>query len=792
VPDAPGWPGISPRWTSSAKSGVGTALSPVSRVWFTLSHGILDEIYYPRVDQACTRDFGLIVTDGVGFFAEEKRDCSFEIAALEDGVPAFHLINTHIGGRFRVVKEVLTDQRADVVIQRIRLEVLSGGPLRLFALLAPHLVNGGAHNTAWIGDYKGHRLLFAEGHGTRLALGCSRPFAACSVGFVGASDGWQMLHRSGCLTEPYDQAADGNVALTAEIAEPETEFRLALGFGRTAPEAAFRVRASLQTPYERQIEEYATGWRSWQARLHSLDRKVDGHNVYRVSTAVLRCHESPTFPGGLIASLSIPWGSSKGDDDLGGYHLVWPRDLAQTAGAFLACGANDEVLRVVRYLRAIQEDDGSWPQNCWLDGTPYWHGIQLDECAFPMLLLDTAWRKGAIARPVLPAYWPMVSRAAGFVIRHGPRTGQDRWEENSGYTPFTLAVLVAALLAAADLAEACDIENIAEFLRDTADAWNEQIEDWVYVTDTGLARESGVAGYYIRIAPDVPGEARAELDGTVEVRNRFREVCRVETDELISTDALALVRFGLRAPDDPRIVDTVKVIDRVLLVDLPYGPGWRRYNGDGYGEHDDGSPYNGTGVGRVWPLLAGERAHYELAAGRRDDAERLLGMLEAGSSPGRLLPEQVWDGPPIPELELEPGKPSGSAMPLVWAHAEHIKLLRSLADGAVFDLPPQAVRRYLREKRVARCRPWRPDWRTPTVPTGRCLRLDLPAPALVHWSIDRWQTQSDVQTRDTGLGIHTVDLPTDGLEPGDVIMFTWMDLASGEWLGRDHAVRVAG
>jgi glucoamylase len=792
VTDAPGWPGIAPRWTSSAKSGVGTALSPVSRVWFTLSHGILDEIYYPRVDQACTRDFGLIVTDADGFFAEEKRDCTFAIAGLEDGVPAFHLINTHIGGRFRIHKHVLTDQRADVVIQRVRLEVLDGGPLRLFTLLAPHLVNGGAHNTAWTGDYKGHHLLFAEGDGTTLALGCSCPFLARSVGFVGASDGWQMLYQNGQLSEEYDRAADGNVALTAEIASPEEEFSLALGFGRSSSEAAFRVRASLQTPLERQMEEYATGWRSWQARLRSLDRKVEGHNVYRVSTAVLRCHESPTFPGGLIASLSIPWGSSKGDDDLGGYHLVWPRDLAQTAGAFLACGAHDEVLRVVRYLRAVQEEDGSWPQNCWLDGTAYWHGIQLDECAFPMLLLDMAWREGALALPVLPAFWPMVARAAGFVISHGPRTSQDRWEENAGYTPFTLAVQVAALLAAADIADACNIDDVGDFLRDTADAWNEQIEDWVYVTDTRLTREVGVAGYYIRIAPEVPGEARAELRGTVEVRNRFAEACNVEADELISTDALALVRFGLRSPDDPRIVDTVKVIDHVLCVDLPYGPGWRRYNGDGYGEHDDGGPYDGTGVGRVWPLLAGERAHYELAAGRRAEAERLLAALEAGASPGRLLPEQVWDGAPIPELELLPGQPSGSAMPLVWAHAEHIKLLRSLADGAVFDRPPQPARRYLREKRVARCRPWRPDWRTPSVPVGRALRLDLPNEALVHWSTDGWRTRSDVRTRDTGIGIHTVDLPTNGLVPSQTIVFTWMTVASGEWVGQDHTVLVDG
>src|SRR5579863_2326212 len=786
--DAPGWPGIPPRWTSSAKTGVGTALSSVSRVWFTLSHGILDEIYYPRVDEACTRDFGLIVTDGAGFFAEEKRDCTFELSRLEDGVPAFELINTHTGGRFRIHKNILSDQRADVVTQQIRLEILDGSKLRLFALLAPHLVNAGAHNTAWIGDYKGHRLLFAEGSGTRLALGCSRPFPACSVGFVGSSDGWQMLHSDGHITAEYDRAADGNVALCAEISDPTTEFRLSLGFGRSAPEAGFRVRANLQTPFNRQMEEYSSHWLAWQSQLRTLDRKVDGHNVYRISTTVLRCHESPTFQGGLIASLSIPWGGSKGDDDLGGYHLVWPRDLAQTAGAFLACGATDEVVRVVRYLRAVQEDDGSWPQNCWLDGSPYWHGVQLDECAFPILLLDMAWRDGAVARPILAAYWPMVARACGFVISHGPRTNQDRWEENAGYTPFTLAVVVAALLAAADLAEACEVEEVVDYLRDTADAWNEQIEDWIYVSDTALAREVGVAGYYIRIAPDVPGESLAATRGTVEVRNRFGHTGDVGADELISTDALALVRFGLRAADDPRIVDTVKVIDHVLKVDLPYGPGWKRYNGDGYGEHDDGRAYDGTGIGRPWPLLAGERAHYELAAGRRAEAERLLEVLEAGASPGKLLPEQVWDGAPIPERELLPGEPSGSAMPLVWAHAEHIKLLRSLADGAVFDRPPQPVRRYLRDKHKARVRPWRPDWRTPSVPVGRTLRLDLPEPALVHWSTDGWKSRNDVPTTDTGLGLHIVELATDELAPGQVIVFTWMLLRTGEWLGHDHGV----
>ncbi len=790
--DAPGWPGIPPRWTSAAKSGIGTALSPVSRVWFTISHGILNEIYYPRVDQACTRDFGLIVTDGASFFAEEKRDCTFQIHALEDGVPAFAITNTHTGGRFRIIKEIFNDPRADVVLQRIRLEVLDGSKLRLFALLAPHLVNGGAHNTGWIDTYKGHRMLFAEGDGTNLALACSVPFPASSIGFVGVSDGWQQLQAHGWLNEQYQRAANGNVALTAELDVSGGEpILLALGFGRSAPEAAFRVRACLQTPYETLFEEYAAGWRSWQAPLRSLDRRIDGHNIYRASTAVLRCHESPTFPGGLIASLSIPWGFSKGDDDLGGYHLVWPRDLVQTAGAFLACGAHFEALRVVRYLRAIQEENGSWPQNCWLDGSPYWSGLQLDECAFPILLLDMSWREGAMPRPTIRAFWPMVTRAVGFIVGHGPITGQDRWEENGGYTPFTIAAQIAALLAAAELAEIGDSDGIAEFLRDTADAWNEQIEDWIYVADTRLAHEVGVAGYYVRVAPEVPGEARSQRNSTVEVRNRDDAASHIPVDELISTDALALVRFGLRAADDPRILDTVKVIDHVLKVDLPYGPGWLRYNGDGYGEHEDGSAYDGTGIGRVWPLLAGERAHYELAAGNRKEAEHLLTVLEASANQGMLLPEQVWDGPPIPSRELAPGAPSGSAMPLVWAHAEHIKLLRSLADGGVFDQPPQTVRRYLRDKRRARCWQWRPDWRCATVPQGKILRLDLPAASVVLWSTDGWATSGEAPTSDTGIGVHTIELPTATLAPGSTVIFTYRDARTAVWAGQDYRVTVA-
>lgn len=788
VGDAPGWPGIPARWTSSDKTGVGAALSPLSQVWFTLSHGVLNEIYYPRVDQACTRDFGLMVADGQGFFAEEKRDTYSEVSTLMDGVPAFRLCNTHRPAddtppRFRIRKRVIADPRRDVVLQEIRFENLSPGPLQLYALLAPHLVNGGANNTAWAGEYKGQHMLFAEGNGVSLALASSRPWLSRSAGFTGVSDGWQDVSRNYRMSWNYDRAVDGNVALTGEMpADGRTV--LALGFGRSPAEAAFRARMSLLDDFDVLADEYAQHWRDWQAGLRPLDRLRDGHNTYRISTAVMRSHESPSFPGGLIASLSIPWGATKGDDDLGGYHLVWPRDLVETAGGLLAAGAGDEAVRVLNYLRATQEPDGHWPQNTWLDGTPYWQGVQMDECAFPILLVEMALRLGALPAERASDYWPMVRAAAGFVVRNGPVTGQDRWEEDAGYSPFTLAVEISSLLAAAEIADPHD-PAMASFLRETADAWNDAIEGWTYARGSRLAEEAGVDGFYVRIsAPQLP-MAEADLDAPVAVKNRPDGEGMLPACEMVATDALALVRFGLRAADDPRIVATVAVIDHVLKTDLPAGPGWHRYNQDGYGEHADGAPFDGTGIGRLWPLLTGERAHYALAAGDHAGAAALLDTLEACASDGFMLPEQVWDSADVLARELYRGRPSGSAMPLVWAHSEHVKLIRSLADGAVFDLPPQPVQRYLADKQRARVQPWRPSFQPASLPAGRVLRVELPMPATVRWTSDGWSNMHDQATGDTGLGVHAAEIPTEALAAGAQMVFTWFFHEGGAWSGSD-------
>jgi glucoamylase len=504
---APGWPGIPARWTSSAKSGVGTALNPSSRVWFTISHGIFDEIYYPRLDLACTRDMGFIVTDGNDFFSEEKRQTSQQVEMLARGVPAYRLINTCLEGRYRIQKEILTDPHRDVVLQQTQFVPLTGSldDYHLFILLAPHLGNWGAENNAWIGEYKGVPMLFAARDGNALALACSIPWLNASTGFVGVSDGWQDLNQHKLLTWFYDRAENGNVSLTGEVdlAKSQGKFVLAVGFGLNYAEAGQRVLASFSDGFDKARSVYIREWQDWQRTLPPLaldGADTDERELVNVSAAVMRTHESKRFPGSLIASLSIPWGFAKGDDDLGGYHLAWPRDLVESAGGLLALGAHSDARRVLYYLQVTQEADGHWPQNMWLDGRPYWDGIQMDETAFPILLVDLANRENALKPEDVRRLWPMVKRAASFLVKNGPVTPQDRWEEDPGYSPFTLAAEIAALLAAADLADLNEEPQISAYIRETADSWNSSIEHWIYASDTDLAHETGVDGYYVRIS----------------------------------------------------------------------------------------------------------------------------------------------------------------------------------------------------------------------------------------------------------------------------------------------------
>jgi glucoamylase len=806
LPHAPGWPGIPPRWTSSRKSGVGTAVSETSRVWFTLSHGILNEIYYPRVDSASTRDLGFIITDGGRYFSEEKRDARSEVARLADGVPAFRLTNTAADGRYRIHKEIVCDPAADVVLQRARVETLDPTLTpRLFALLAPHVNNRGWGNTAWVGDYKGIAMLFAQRGAWALALACSSPWLARSVGFVGTSDGWQQLRADGRIAQGYARAENGNVAATGEIdlGASGGEFVLALAFGATPSAAGEQALLSLTRGFDAARREYIDEWEHWQrarrhphahaphAAAHAAPGVTPASALFNFSAAVLRAHASKTFEGGVIASLSIPWGTEKSDDDLGGYHLVWPRDLAAVASGFLAAGAHADARAVLRFLEVTQEADGHWFQNMWLDGSSYWTGTQMDETALPILLVDMAARKGALSSVERRAFWPMIRRAAGFLVRNGPVSPQDRWEEDAGYSPFTVGAEIAALLVAAEEADAHDEPAMAAYLRETADAWNASIEQWMYVCGTPLASACAVDGYYVRLSSADQADAASPKDGFVPIKNRPPEYSSEPASFVVSPDALALVRFGVRAADDPRIRNTVKVIDLRLRVETPLGPAWRRYNGDGYGEHEDGSPFDGTGIGRAWPLLTAERGHYEIAAGNMREAESLAAAMDAFAGDELLLPEQVWDAPDLPALELITGGPTGSARPLAWAHAEYLKLRRSLDDGGVYDRPPQTVQRYLVERRSGTpYDTWRFNNKARTMTAGRILRVETLAPSLIHWGVNGWRHIQDVDAEDTKLGVWVADLDTRDLPPGSRVDFTFYWPGADHWEHEDFSVTV--
>ena len=615
---APGAPGAEPRWTVAAKTGVGTAIGAESLVWFSLAEGIVTEVFYPSVDLAAIRELGFMVTGRDGFVADERHDAVSEVSYLADGVPAFRLQNACRQGRYEIEKIVVADPRRSVLLQQIEFRPLVGSldEYGLLAMLESRLGNQGHGNTGWIGQFKGLPMMFAQREGWALALACSAPWRNRSAGFVGESDGRSILSQHQPIDRVYERAENGNVALTGEVdlEACQGRFVLALGFGCDAQDAAHRARASLLQGFDSARSEYLRAWQEWQKDLlPQAGAKAHPQNLYKISAAIMQSHESKSFPGGIVASLAIPWGFSHGDGD-SGYHLVWPRDMIQTVGGLLAVRGHENARRVLFYLHVTQEEDGHWSQNMHVNGQPSWTGIQLDETAFVILLVELARREGALHETHLRTLWNMVRKAASYLVCHGPVTPLDRWEEQNGYFASTLAVEIPALLAAAEMARIHGEPEMARFLRETADAWHEEIDSLIYVTGTDLAREVGVDGYYVRFAGPDQRIADHPAAGTVTLRNHRPGKGIRPLDRLVSPDALALVRFGLRAADDPRIVGTVKVIDHLLKTETPTGPGWHRYNDDGYGEHADGAAVR---RGRDWPAMAAaDRRESPLRVGR--------------------------------------------------------------------------------------------------------------------------------------------------------------------------------
>ncbi|HTW90033.1 MAG TPA: glycoside hydrolase family 15 protein [Candidatus Binataceae bacterium] len=789
-PRAFGGPGIAPRWTHSAKDVVGTAYSTPSRVWFTASDGVLSEIYYPTIDRPQVRDLQYLVTDGETFFHDAHRQMESHTEYFDDCGLGVRITNSDRDGRYQIVIEVITDPHQPCVLLNTRLE---GDPdflsrLKLFVLLAPHLEVGGWHNNGNFASIAGHEFLTAHKQRVWLSLVGTAPFVKRSCGYVGTTDGWTDLAADFKLDYNFASAPDGNVALIGEIdLRRGYQFTLGLAFGNSLHRAVTTLLQSLGIPYAQHKQRFIEQWQRACHEFLPLGRFTgDNGALYHKSNELLLAHEDKGFPGAIIASMSIPWGEIKGDEDLGGYHLVWTRDMVNSATGLLAAGDVATPLRALIYLACSQRPDGGFPQNFWIDGEPYWRGIQLDEVAFPIMLAWRMARAGALAD--FDPY-PMVRAAAKYLMMEGPVTPQERWEENSGFSPSTLASVIAGLICAAAFARDRDDEAGARFLEDYADFLETHIERWT-VTSQGFL-VPGIKRHYVRINPADPHNTEPNEDpdqGLVSINNRKPgDQWQFHAAEIVDAGFLELVRYGIRKAGDPLIEDSLKVIDAVLKTDFPGGPCWRRYTHDGYGQRDDGGAFDVWGVGRPWPLLSGERGHYELAAGR--DARPYLLALERFAISTRLLPEQIWDLPDLDSELLYYGKPTGSAMPLMWAHAEYIKLVRSVADDHVFDLIPEVVDRFQKDRPRPRLEIWKPNRRVRSIPSGTLLRIQAPNPFVLHWCKGDWANANDSRSIPTSVGIEYVDIDVAAGERAPVnFTFYWPERA--RWEGRDYAVAI--
>lgn len=789
---APGAPGAEAVWTSAAKSGIGKAINASSQVVFTISHGIVTEVYYPREDIACIKDIGLVVTDGKDFFSDERQHTHNDIRMIQPGVPAYHIVNTCRQNKYVIEKEIITDPFRNTLLQKILFKPANDNTsLNLYVLVAPHINNQGNGNNGCIGDYKGINMLFATRDGLTIAVACSESWLKRSVGYVGASDGFKDLYMHKQMQWEYDSAENGNIVLAAQIDVSENkELILAVGFGRTETEAGNRVWGSLLDGFNAAKERYTNEWNTWQQKFR--DVKSDGNTIgklFRTSATVLRVCEAKSFPGGIIASISIPWGTAKANNNWGGYHVVWPRDLVESCGGFMAIKAYEDAMRIANYLMSTQEADGKWFQNMWLEGKPYWEAVQMDQVALPLLLIETCYRHKLIDGERMKRYWPIVKKAISFLIMNGPATEEDRWEQQSGLSPYTLATEIAGLLAGAHLAEINNEKELAGYCYDTADYWNANIEPWTYIEGTDLAKQHNVTGYYVRINP-YNQPLSAVKNNYINVHHHKGDEGKMLVTDLISVDALALVRFGLRTPDDPRILNTIRVIDATLKTETPTGSCWHRFSRDGYGENANGDPfiYYGIGVGRCWPLLTGERAHYELAAGNIDEAKALLKTMESFAN-NELLPEQIWDAKDIPERDLYFGRHSQSAMPLTWAHAEYLKLSRSIQHKKVFDMPEFTRKRYIKNKKGSHHTVWRFNWMTTEMARDKTLRIEVLSPATIHWSDDGWQTRKDVKTRNIIPGLHMADIAPVNKTARE-IQFTFFWHQANHWENKDYQVYI--
>ena len=705
-PPAPGAPGAIHTWAPADKHGFGTAHQLASKAWFTLRQGSLSEVDYPDLSTPSFRGLQFAVTDGDGMLERETVDDDpRHIEPLGDGVTA-HVESTPgsleftqvtEGTGWRLTKTWITDPTRPSVLARVRFESLTGKPLQLYVLADPAPGNDGNDDRGISPDGK----LVSFDDAAASAVAATPTFTATTSGYRGtASDPWKQLQANGSLGS-YDATAPGNVvqgARTSLDGVASQTMTLAIGFARAAGRAAVTAGDSLAGGFAPAQTAYNAGWLSYRTGLNDAPASVDSsaklRRLYEQSLLVLAASEDKTYRGASIAAPNMPWiwGTLTLEPERrfsGPYHLVWPRDLYHVATAQKVAGDEEASHRLLDYLWQVQKPDGSWWQNTFVWGQEKWTTEQMDQASLPTVL---AWWLGRDSAED----WAHVERAADYVMANGPESDNERWENQSGWSPNTIATEIAGLICAADIARANGANAKADAYEARADSWQQSVESWTATTNGPYSPKP----YYVRVTKD----GNPNDGSTYNLGDNFDRP--VDEREIVDNSFLGLVLFGVKKWNDQTILNSLDVGDGnettpyPLKVETPSGPVWHRFTYDGYGEQLNGddwdlffdNPARQT-RGRLWPLLTGERGEYELIAG--GTANMHLDTIANTANDGLMLPEQVWDDVPAPGEQS--GKGTRSATPLAWTHGQFVRLAWSIQEGRPVERPAIVACRYQQE-----------------------------------------------------------------------------------------------
>ncbi len=748
---APGSPGSESYFDLARKDCVGTARNTTSKVWFTVADGVLSDTYWPTIDATNVNTLQYLVTDGKTFTDLQTRDMTYKVVPDPTGMSCTVVATpdqAEAAHGYRITTTYIADPSRDAVLMRTSFFGPRGDRLYLrLDPLAGGTGGGGSQNAG------GNSALLAASHGqtipvdfnpntvtnavnrnyavpTYMALESSNGFSSASVGYAGsASDGLTMLDSSHALTR-YGSAPDGHVTLTAEVATGwRRSVTLALGFGKTQDAALHVARASVSRDFGRAWRDYEQQWQRYDAGLRKPARRLGGAAIreYYESVNVVKASEDKTFTGAIAAGLASPWGQSVPAGNLtngeptyfGSYREEFSRDMYEAFTGLLVAGDVRTAQDATRFLFDRQQQaDGSMPRNSLTNGKPApdTGGLQLDETSYPILM---AWQSGLAGDSSL--YTNHVVPAADFLVAHGPSDGVERWEEQSGYSPSTIAAEIAGLTAAAHIALVNGDPIRARIYQATADDFARNIKSWT-VTTTGPYGPS----YFIRLSKT--GQPNAAIS-----YNLGNGSVALDQRSVIDAGFLELVRLGVLPASDSDVQASLKVVDATIERRTPSGPGFYRYGTqltppasvDGYGDcyepdptsctpsgkpwpsDNPGTTTNNVGSGHLWPVLSGERGEYEVAADDFSLARTLLTSMRNMTSGQGLEPEQAWEDPPlaaspygtdptVASIGFSPGQPAGSASPLTWAQSQYARLALALSTGRDLETPAIVTDRYVR------------------------------------------------------------------------------------------------